>query len=265
MCWGGATPGRLAVQMTGQAVSLQATQAVATMAADQAHSTATAQTQATGTARADLLATSTAKAQETATALAYTHATSTGVAVQTQVAKQEQAEIRQQAWSTFWGMMGVIILIASLIVLGILIFKFVPWVQVKYLGTQDWNGKPISMIPDERGGMVIGDITRSLGPGLILDAKAREVASKAIFENPELQVQVVARAQAAELLLAANSKHGQFSRPQRETLIRKALSVGAEPVDVPYRILQPQDAPPPILAQPGTVEILEAEWRELDA
>lgn len=254
----------LSAQLTQQAASLVATQAAATMLADQANSTATAQAQATGTARADLQATSTAEAEGTATAIAYTHATSTAVAVQTQVAKQEKAEARQQTWNTFWRIMGAIILIASLVILGILIFKFVPWVQVKHFGTQEWNGKPIPMIPDGKGGVMIGDIARSLGPGLVIDAQTRDVLSKGIFENPELQAQVVARAQAAELLLAANSGHGQLTRSQREAILRKAVHAGTEAITSPYRVLQPHDMPPPVLAQPGTVQILDAEWKEAE-
>jgi hypothetical protein len=254
----------LSAQLTQQAASLAATQIAATMLADQANSTATAQAQATGTARADLQATSTTEAQETSTAIAYTHGTSTAVVVQTQVARQEKAEARQQTWNTVWRILGAIILIAALIVLGILIFKFVPWVQVKHFGTQQWNGKPIPMIPDGKGGMMIGDIARSLGPGLVIDIKTGEVLSKGIFENPELQAQVVARAQAAELLLAANSGNGQLTRSQREAILRKAVHAGTEAVTSPYRILQPHDMPPPMLAQPGTVRILDAEWKEAD-
>jgi hypothetical protein len=118
--------------------------------------------------------------------------------------------------------------------------------------------------------IMIGDIARSLGPGLVIDAQTRDVLSKGIaetqfpFENLELQAQIVARAQAAELLLAANSGNGQLTRSQREAILRKAGHTGTEAVTSPYRILQPHDMPPPMLAQPGTVRILDAEWREAD-
>jgi hypothetical protein len=144
-----------------------------------------------------------------------------------------------------------------------LVVRATPWVLVKFFGTQHWNGKPIITVPDGKGGVVLGDIARSLGPGLVIDVRSLDVQSKGIFENSALQNQVVARAQAAELLLATGNHRG-LSRTQQEHILRKAITTSTDAAIAPYRILQPDDTPPHMLAQPETLPILEAKWRDTE-
>ena len=252
----------LSSQMTQQAVSLEATQVAATLTADQAESTATAQAQAAGTAQALDRATTTTQAQQTATHIGYAQATSTGIAVQTEVAYATQQEHRRDNWQTFWRVFWAGTAAATVTAFFILLFRFIPWIQLKYLGIQNWNGKPITAIPDGKGNVFLGDISRSLGPGLVIDAEARNISSHGGHENNELQASVTARAQAAELLLAASNGNGRPA--QRQALAHKAFQATDSQAQRPYQILSADHAPPLLTDEPETVDILDAEWRDLD-
>ena len=111
---------------------------------------------------------------------------------------------------------------------------------------------------------LVGDISRSLGPGLVIDTEARDVSSTGIFDNPELQAQVVARAQAAELLLAATNGSNVLGSHQRQALVRRAISTTEDVAAAPYRVLRAEEHPPLLAHEPETVGLLDVEWREID-
>jgi len=240
---GQATLEALNIRVTEQAIQFEATRQAATITADQANSTATAVAQAAGTARAETEMVQAAKAASAATT-------------------REAAELAP--WRTFWRFALAGCFVASVIAAVVLLFKLLPWIQLRFFGAQRWNGKPLLVVPDGQGGALIADISRSLGPGLSLDVAAREIASKGIFQNALLQDQVAARAQAAEMLLAAQNGAQPPEGGRQDRLIQRTLQSGNEAGSQPFQILPLQGLPPQQLVAIDTIEILDAEWRAID-
>ena len=90
---------------------------------------------------------------------------------------------------------------------------------LKFFGFQSWNGKPIVIVPDKRGGFKVVDIARSLGPGLMVDEKG-DLVTTGLAPDLEMQNAITARAQAAELLLSmGNPKIMLFYLALMPTLI----------------------------------------------
>ena len=218
--------------------------ATASQAAADGTSTAVSQaaTNAAGTQQA--ITTGTAQAA-TATQVEADHqvrSTATQLAVNELLRRDESQ--RQTLLFRTWAWR---LALALLFAFGLfLIWKITPWLLLKFLGFQSWNGKPIVVIPDKRGGFKIADIARSLGPGLEFDADGRLITTGAA---PDIQVQnaITARAQAAELMLSTGGLPGET----RKQVLRQAVlsapppnpgpSLPAEIVDVQFKVLPPDD------------------------
>lgn len=247
------------------AVVLQMTQAAATEAyflrqTEQAQAaTATAAQQsveATATAQAAVHTQAALNAAGTATQSAYNNqATSTSIAVGLlqasataqveRLAEQRESERQTLLFRTWAGRVALVVLFA----VGLFIaWQSVSWVLLRAFGIHRLANRPVVITPDGKGGFNIFDISRSLNPGANV-AQNGHVLTGGGAADPQLQNQVVARAQAAELMLAANS--GQTVQPaQRRTVLRQALQAGAaatpalpngEVIDGQVIILPPED------------------------
>lgn len=184
-------------QATATSISLAATQ-----------SAATAQAIATGTAQA---ATATQVTRE-----GFVRATATQLALN-ELERQDESQRQSLLFRTWAGRVALVLVFVFGLVL---IWQATPWLLLKFLGFQSWNGKPILILPDKKRGFQVVDIARSLGPGLTLDESGKLITTG---QAPDLQIQnaITARAQAAELLLAVGNEPG----PTRQRILRQAASL----------------------------------------
>ena len=259
---------QVALQLTQSAATEQylarrteiAAAATATTISQQETGTAAAQVAAaTGTAMAQQIAATGTAQVATATQAAIdasVRATSTQFAVNELVRRDESQQqtllFRTWAWR---------IILTLCFILGIvLIWQATPWVLLKVFGVHSWNGKPVIIVPNPRGGFQAADIARSLGPGLVMDNQGN-LLTTGMAADPQIQAAVTARAQAAELLLALREQTPEV----RRRVLRQAIQ-GTSPA-VPA-LPQPVSQEEIIDAQ---VKILPAgdarvsEWlRELD-
>jgi hypothetical protein len=247
-----ASEGRMAeLAAESTAVVLQMTASAATEAyfarqteqVQQAAATASAEAiHATGTAVAAAHTQSALSAAGTATQSAYnTQGTSTAIALGVlqasataqieRIAEQRQSEQQTLLFRTWAGRIALTILFA----VGLFIaWQSVSWVLLRLFGVHRLVNRPVVITPDGKGGFNIFDISRSLQPGASVSQDG-EVLTAGGAADEQVQSQVAARAQAAELMLAANS--GQPAQPaQRRTILRQALQSGAA---------QPAQALPP--------------------
>ncbi|HNS37009.1 MAG TPA: hypothetical protein PKM01_04445 [Anaerolineaceae bacterium] len=247
------------------AVVLQMTQAAATEAfflrqTEQAQAaTATAaqrSIEATATAQAAIHTETALNAASTATQAAYNNqATSTSIALGLlqasataqveRLAEQRESERQTLLFRTWAGRIALVILFA----VGLFItWQSVSWVLLRAFGIHRLANRPVVITPDGKGGFNIFDISRSLHPGASI-SKAGKVLTAGGADDSQLQSQVTARAQAAELMLAANS--GQATKPaQHRAILRQAIQAGTTPhpalpdgevVDGQIIILPPED------------------------
>ena len=244
----------LAVQLTQQSAGLEATRQVATLQADQAQSTSQARAVATQTAQAEAAGTQIALGQATATQLAYQAATAGALSAQAEAAREAQLQARTLAWNSAWRTIWVIVFLAAVIGLGLVIARSLPWVLLRFLGTQRWKDKPITIIPQGSRGVAVADISRALGPGLLITDK-QGLKTEGAAANLELQAQVVAGAQQTESLLALPAEGVRSVLPNALSPQTKAQS--------PYQILPPDQAVLALLAPPETLQVIDAEWRDV--
>ncbi len=248
------------------AVVLQMTQAAATEAyflrqTEQAHAaTATAaqlSIEATATAQAAIHTQAALNAASTATQAAYNNqATSTSIAVGLlqasataqveRLAEQRESERQTLLFRTWAGRIALVVLFAA----GLfIVWQSVSWVLLRAFGIHRLANRPVVITPDGKGGFNIFDISRSLQPGASVSKDGKVLAAGGAAD-PQIQNQVTARAQAAELMLAANS--GQAIQPaQRRTALRQALQSGSaqqvqslpqgEVVDAQVVVVPPDD------------------------
>ena len=253
---------------TQTALSMMATQSQATQAMF-AQQTATAQSdQATATAASWMQVT--AQAEQTRTAYALSVQATQTQAVLNQIMRDDQ-EAQNAAWFTTWAWRTALVLMFTLAFIAGLLTVTTAWQHRQWiltrLGIIRWgpDGKPFWTFASAGGGIVIVDPTRSTGPGTVIDAYGQlNVAGAA---EMAFQEQTNARAQAAELLLAAgpaNSAH------ERRIIVRQAAqlmapSKSAEPAPT-YLIVRSLDQIPPALAapDPATLQVLDADWQEIE-
>jgi hypothetical protein len=270
------------------AVVLQMTQAAATEAyflrqTEQAQAaTATAAQQsidATATAQAAIHTQAALNAAGTATQSAYNNqATSTSIAVGLlqasataqveRLAEQRESERQTLLFRTWAGRIALVILFA----VGLFIaWQSVSWVLLRAFGIHRLANRPVVITPDGKGGFNIFDISRSLQPGASVSQEGKILAAGGVAD-PQLQNQVAARAQAAELMLAANSGQAVQSA-QRRTALRQALQAGvpqAQPqigsgLPQGLRILRnARELPPHLLPDADTLQAIDAEWRDVE-
>ena len=245
---------QVALQLTQSAATEQylarqteiAAAATATTISQQGTGTAIAQYAAgTGTAMAQQIAATGTAQVATATQMAIdagVRATSTQFAVN-ELARRDES---QQQTLLFRTWVWRIRLTLRFVFAVILIWKATPWVLLKLFGVHSWNGKPIIIIPNAKGGFQAADMARSLGPGLVMDENGKMLTT-GMAADPQVQSAVTARAQAAELLLALREQTPEI----RKRVLRQAI----------------QSAPPtPALPQPGEQgEIIDAQVKILPA
>lgn len=238
----------------------QVMQATATASAESAHATATASAesiQSTETAVAAERTQAALSAAGTATQSAYnTQGTSTAIVLGVmqasataqieRIAEQRQSEHQTLLFRTWAGRIALVILF----VVGLFItWQSVSWVLLRAFGIHRLANRPVVITPDGKGGFYIFDISRSLQPGASVGQDGK-VLTAGGADDAQLQNQVTARAQAAELMLAANS--GPAVQPtQRRAMLRQALQTGnqaAQPalpegdtVDTEVIIIPPDD------------------------
>lgn len=171
----------------------------------------------------------------------YVQATSTQLAVN-ELIRQDQSQRQSLEFRTWDGRISLLLAFAF----GLfLIWKATPWVLLKFFGFQSWNGKPIIVVPDRRGGFQIVDIGRSFGPGIIIEKEGR-VLTAGSHANEEIQNAVTARAQAAELMLSTGNLPPELKKrylQQASSSIAPVQKPGLpeEIAHVEFRILPPDD------------------------
>ena len=252
----------LAAEFT--AVVLQMTQAAATEAyfarqTEQSQAaTSTAAQQAldgTATAQAAVYTQSALNSAGTATQAAYNNqATATSVAMGLlqasataqveRLAEQRESERQTLLFRTWAGRIALVILFA----VGLfIVWQSVSWVLLRAFGIHRLANRPVVITPDGKGGFNIFDISRSLQPGASV-SKEGKVLTAGGAADTHIQNQVAARAQAAELMLAANSGQAVQSN-QRRAVLRHALQAGqpqtpsaaGEIIDAEVTIIPPDD------------------------
>lgn len=257
-----ATQQARAATETAQAFAHQQTQvamiATTTQDAINASASQTAQAMAVAATQASQHATATqdmANTYGTATTSAYQasiQATTTQSALNLLKASEEaaieQIELQRESerqlllWRTWTGRVVTLLLaVFAILFMLFLAWKSWPWVLSR-LGVMRWgpDGKPFYVFPTSNGGLVLTDITRNTGPTILIESHG---SSSAPIESPD---PVLARAQAAELLLAANTGRQPDPR-RRQQIMRRALQVGAEQAQPPETIdgqviiLSPED------------------------
>lgn len=250
---------------TAQAIAQQQTQiamiATATQDAINASATQTSQAISVAATQSSLNATATQEMVNTfgtATAGAYqasVQATSTQSALNLlkaseeaaieQIALQRESERQLLLWKTWTG--RVFTLLSAVVFILFIIFltwKSWPWLLSR-LGVLRWgpDGKPYYVFPTTDGGMVLADLSRNTGPVIKIEAQGNSTAP---IQSPD---PVLARSQAAELLLAANTGK-QPHEQRRRQMLRQAIQVGSAPsaalpegniVDGQVVILPPED------------------------
>jgi hypothetical protein len=172
----------------------------------------------------------------------YVKATATQLAVNELIRRDESQRQSLEFRTWAWRVSLVLAFAFGLF----LIWKATPWILLKFFGFQSWNGKPIIVVPDSRGGFKIVDIARSLGPGLVVDEKGAIVSTGAA-KDLDLQNAITARAQAAELLLAT----GSMPVEERKRVLRQAVisvappntgqQLPAELSNIEFKVLPPED------------------------
>lgn len=212
-------------EITATAISAAATSSIATQQAIN-----------TGTAQA-----------ATATQVTFNHyvqTTATQLAVN-ELIRQDESQRQSLEFRTWAWRIALVLAFAFGLVL---IWKAIPWILLKFFGFQSWNGKPIFVMPDRRGGFKIVDIARNLGAGLVIDEKGC-IMTAGSAPDPVMQNAITARAQAAELLLSANS----LPTDERKQVLHQAvLSVNptngqgmqlpAEISNIQFKVLPPDDS-----------------------
>ena len=230
------------VNMQSTQVALQLTQSAATEQylnrqteiAGAATSTAISQ-QGTGTSIAQQAAATATAQVATATQMAIdasVRATATQFAINEMIRQDESQQqtllFRTWAWR--------IVLILCFILGVVLIWQATPWVLLKLFGIHSWNGKPIIIVPNPKGGFQAADIARSLGPGLVMDSNGN-LLTTGMATDPQIQNAVTARAQAAELLLALREQAPEI----RKRVVRQAIQAAPASSQALLQAAPPED------------------------
>jgi hypothetical protein len=163
---------------------------------------------------------------ETAIALGILQASAT--AEVERIAGQREAERQTLLFRTWAGRIAlVIVFFGGLFV----IWQSVSWILLRAFGIHRWANRPVVITPDGKGGFNVFDISRSLQPGVTVSQDGH-IQVGGGTNDLQLQSQVTARAQAAELMLAANSGQG-LPGQQRRGVLHQALQSGTTPQALP--------------------------------
>lgn len=162
--------------------------------------------------------------QATGTAIALGILQASATAEVERIANQREADRQTLLFRTWaWRIALVIVFVIAVII----IWQTVSWARLHVFGVHRWANRPITITPNRHGGYTIFDISRSLQPGVTVSDDGHILASGGV-DDTQLQSQVAARAQAAELMLAANSGQGIHGN-QRRGILRQALQSGTTP------------------------------------
>lgn len=173
----------------------------------------------------------------------YVQTTATQLAVN-ELIRQDESQRQSLDFRTWAWRIALILAFAFGLVL---IWKATPWILLKFFGFQSWNGKPIFVMPDHRGGFKIVDIARSLGAGLVIDEKGC-IMTAGSAPDPVMQNAITARAQAAELLLSTNGlPTDERKRVLRQAVLavvpanNKGMQLPAEISNIQFKVFPPDD------------------------
>jgi len=236
---------RVALQLTSSAAT-EIYFARQTQSAGETTATAISAAATSSVATQQAIGTGTAQAATATQVMSnhYVQATATQLAVN-ELVRQDESQRQSLEFRTWaWRIALVLAFVFGLV----LIWKATPWMLLKFFGFQSWNGKPIFVAPDSRGGFKIVDIARSLGPGVVVDEKGRLLTAGSA-PDPAMQNAITARAQAAELLLSAN---GLPTEERKQVMRQAALSITpvngqgmqlpAEISNIQFKVLPPEDS-----------------------
>ena len=243
-----ATASHVAIQATNTAVAAALTQTALSVAG-----TATqAAVNSSGTATQSALSSA-----STATQLAYnTQGTSTAIALGVlqasataeieRIAEQRRSEQQTLLFRTWAWRIALSLAFAVGLFLA---WQSANWVLLRLFGVYRLVNRPVVITPNGKGGFNIFDISRSLYPGAAVKRDG-QVLPAGGAKDEQLQAQAVARAQAAELMLATSSGSALHAE-QRRAVLHQALNAGAgqpsqnipqgDVVDAPVIVIQPDD------------------------
>ncbi len=204
-------------------------------------------------------------------------------ATQTAVAKYAEAEAdrvdnlrRSEAMTLLfntwaWRVVGFLTVVVAVIILVYLVLWSWPWLMAR-LAIHRENGKVIFLMPQKDGwAAFVPNLNGQPGAMIPNQAKDHQLITAGGFKNDELQSQVAARAQAADLVRAANSGH---SLPvNRQAFLRRALQAGVPQAQPQIDAGQPQglrilrnarELPTHLLPDTDTLQAIDAEWRDVE-
>lgn len=162
------------------------------------------------------------QSQSTATAISLGLLQASATAQVERLAEQRESERQTLLFRTWAGRVALAILFA----LGLFVsWQSMSWVLLRAFGIHRLANRPIVITPNGKGGFNIFDISRSLHPGASV-SKNGSILTAGGAEDVNIQNQVAARAQASELMLAANSGQA-LNAPQRRSALRSALRTGS--------------------------------------
>lgn len=163
--------------------------------------------------------------QATGTAIALGILQASATAEVERIANQREAERQTLLFRTWAWRIALVILFAVVV---IIVWQTMSWARLHVFGVHRWANRPVMITPNGKGGYTVFDISRSLQPGATISDDGHVQAMGGV-DDVQVQSQVAARAQAAELMLAANSGQGVHGT-QRRGLMRQALQSGTPPV-----------------------------------
>lgn len=179
------------------------------------------------------------------------------------IIEQRLVESQTLLWRTWSGrIFGAILTVLIIAVIGYVSWRIWPVILTR-LGVVRWapDGKPYftAQLPGRR--VVLVDLTRALAPGIVIEPDGT-ITQGGGAQDEQIQNQVTARAQTAEMLLAANTLPATHAKPSKTTerIVSGVLQTG-QPTQR-YIVLSPSDSQGKL--DPSEREILDAEWRDAD-
>ena len=211
------------IHLARQTQQAQIATADAIQAASQARTTAQAAAYTAVALEAAGTATQAAyQVQGTSTSIALGLLQASATAEVERIAEQRQSERQTLLFRTWAGRIALVILFSLSLFIA---WQSASWVLLRFFGVYRLVNRPVVITPNGRGGFNVFDISRSMHPGASV-SQAGQIETAGGAADVHIQSQVAARAQAGELLLAANS--GQALKTgQRRSILMRALQTGA--------------------------------------
>jgi hypothetical protein len=234
---------RVALQLTSSAAT-EIYFARQTQSAGETTATAISAAATSSVATQQAIGTGTAQAATATQVMSnhYVQATATQLAVN-ELVRQDESQRQSLEFRTWaWRIALVLAFVFGLV----LIWIATPWVLLKFFGFQSWNGTPIFVAPDSRGGFKIVDIARSLGPGVVVDEGPPADCWPALTRPCRMPSPPASRRRAAA------PTNGLPTEERKRVLRQAALSITpvngqgmqlpAEISNIQFKVLPPEDS-----------------------